>query len=153
MTITGNLKGVNGLKKKFIQMQTRLDTPTAREMTRILVDMDRDIKQTIQGGGRSGRVYRVTKGGATHQASAPGEPPKSNTGNLAASFKIFTQRLGKEIIGNIENFAQYAKYLEFKPKSAGGRPFMRPLYNRWRKRASERLRLTIKTSIKRIARG
>lgn len=153
MTIAGKLKGVNGLKRKFALIQASATKETQREMTRILVDMDRDIKRTIQSGGRSGNIYKVTKSGATHQASAPGEAPKSNTGNLAASFKIFTTKIANTVIGNIENFAQYAKYLEFKPKSAGGRPFMRPLYNRWRKNASQRLRLTIKSGIKRIARG
>ena len=43
-----------------------------------------EIKVTLSGA-RSGRTYRVSKTGALHVASAPGEPPAVLTGNLRNS--------------------------------------------------------------------
>lgn len=147
MAVTAQIKGIDRLRTRLMRMQSNITNQTQREMVGIITDMDRDVKETIQRGSRTGRIY------GKHQASAPGEPPKSDTGILASSFLFYTKATKRQVIGTIENIAEYAKYLEFKPKSSGGRPFMRPLYNRWRNEASKRLRLTIKTSIKRASRG
>jgi len=72
---------------------------------------------------KSGRVYKRARG--THQASAPGEPPASDTGKLAASIVArSTGREGAEVVAS----ADIAHTMEF--GSAGGkiapRPFMVP---------------------------
>lgn len=62
-----NGKPVNGIS---------LDLPNTKEISKALAD---EIIHTISTGHRSGRVYK------THIASAPGEPPISDTGALANS--------------------------------------------------------------------
>lgn len=44
-----------------------------------------NVRRKLHSGARSGRIYRRGRAGAYiyHQASAPGEPPKTDTGNLA----------------------------------------------------------------------
>ena len=147
MAFSGKIIGGNKLKAKFAKIKTVAPSATKKAMTKILVDMDRDVKSTIQKGSRSGRIY------GKHRVSAPGEAPKIDTGVLASSFSFRSKGDKRQIVGTIENSAKHAKYLEFKPKSQGGRPFMRPLYNRWRERASKRLMITIKTTIRKVARG
>lgn len=84
------------------------------------------IATNIQKGSRSGRTYKLYAPRREHQASAPGEYPKTDTGRLVSS-------LGHEAGMNGDGFdisvimfasAAYAIPLELKPSSRGGRPFM-----------------------------
>ncbi len=43
------------------------------------------IKRKLTGGGRTGRIYKVSKTGELHVASAPGEPPAKLLGHLGGS--------------------------------------------------------------------
>lgn len=71
---------------------------------------------------KSGRVYRTR--GVTHQASAPGEPPASDTGRLANS--ITTSYDQEKLIGVVSANTEYAPYLEYGTSKMEARPFMRP---------------------------
>lgn len=67
----------------------------------------------------SGRVYR--RGNVRHRASAPGEPPATDTGYLLNS-------VGTEIYelqAYVGNTAQYALYLERGTRHIAPRPFVR----------------------------
>jgi hypothetical protein len=59
-------------------------------------------------GGRSGRKYR--RRGVVHQASAPGEPPKSDTGRLAQSGNVTI--IGGGLVGRVAFGTVYARPLE-----------------------------------------
>jgi hypothetical protein len=57
---------------------------------------------------KSGRIY--TRGGVKHRASAPGEPPASDTGNLVRSARVRAipgRAMAQVVIG-----ASYARRLE-----------------------------------------
>ena len=57
-----------------------------------------EITLSDRSGPRTGRIYSTGKKGerfATHQASAPGEPPAKLTGLLIGSITHKTERLGK----------------------------------------------------------
>jgi len=74
----------------------------------------------ILSGPHSGRVYGRRK----HQASAPGEPPASDTGRLIGSLTTSYDPVnltGKVVVG-----AQYGLYLEFGTQRMEPRPFLRP---------------------------
>lgn len=107
-------------------------------------DCEADAKRAIQTGPKSGRVY----GGATaffatgktglpvlvrfttkkvHQASAPGQAPASDTGNLANSIRAV--RIGK-LKWVVAVFAAYGKILEFGGANVLPRPFLIPAYRR-----------------------
>lgn len=55
-----------------------------RAVVRAAVHLENEIKRTLTGG-RSGRPYKVSKTGALHIASAPGEPPAVLFDNLRGS--------------------------------------------------------------------
>lgn len=50
------------------------------------LDTRANMVKVLTSGSRSGTVYK--RGNRTHQASAPGEPPKSDTGNLIRSIEV-----------------------------------------------------------------
>ena len=70
---------------------------------------------------KSGRIYR--RRGVSHQASAPGEAPASDTGRLVNSRKI---TLDHDLVRARLSFATaYAKALEIGTKKMEPRPFAR----------------------------
>lgn len=74
---------------------------------------------------KTGRFYRVSKTGKLHQASAPGEAPAVETGNLSntvaqgVSFPSPTE-------GLISINAEYAALLEFGTLRMAARPYVTP---------------------------
>ena len=145
MAIKSEVIGGKRFAKKLKKIGDTMPVNVKREMTKIITEMDKDVKDTIQKGGRSGKIDGKRK----HQASAPGEAPKTDRGGLVKGFLFDVKATKKLIIGRIRNISDHAAAVEFKPKSQGGRPFMRPLYKRWRKVASKRLRMAVKTSVRR----
>ena len=59
---------------------------------------------------------------ATHTASAPGDPPNSDAGNLASSIHMNPGRLQAVVFSNMK----YAPYLEFGTQNMAERPFLWP---------------------------
>ena len=72
----------------------------------------------------TGRVYR--RGKTTHKASAPGNPPATDTGNLMSTTSFDMDMRGKSPVGNVVARAPYAAALEFGTRKMDPRPFMKP---------------------------
>ena len=72
---------------------------------------------------KSGRFYKVSKRGALHQASAPGEAPAVDTGNLRAGIK--TDEV-TPILFEVRVAAEYASYLEYGTRRMLPRPYVAP---------------------------
>ena len=79
-------------------------------------------------GAKSGRVYM--RGSVSHQASAAGEYPASDTGNLAAN--INGQVAPNGLSGVVESKANYSSFLEFGTSKMAARPFLFPSAERAR---------------------
>jgi HK97 gp10 family phage protein len=62
----------------------------------------------------------------SHQASAPGEPPASETGRLILSFRVTTELDDVRPKVRVSTQSLYAKYLEYGTSRMAARPFMRP---------------------------
>lgn len=73
----------------------------------------------INTGGRSGRMY------GTHQASAAGEYPKTQTGALVASIQKSLLPLAVTVGTSLD----HGRYLEFGTSRMAARPWLRPSYN------------------------
>jgi phage gpG-like protein len=96
-------------------------------VTKSTFSMHNRLVRMVSTGGRSGGIYR--EGTATeHQASAPGEPPKSDTGNLVKNININTEQKGGMILGVVSINTPYAAALEFGNKKGTllARPYMKP---------------------------
>ena len=84
--------------------------------------------EEIGSGGRTGRKYR--RGGKMHTASAAGEYPATDTGNLAQNIFINIDVGG--LSGVVESKANYSSFLEFGTSKMAARPFMFPSAERAR---------------------
>lgn len=107
------------------------------------VELVGQIKQELSQPG-TGRIYR--RGAITHQASAPGEPPAPDTGQLRNSIQmaVLESDDGTAVL-RVGTGLEYAAALEFGTTSAGRghttvilpRPFMRPALAKARVRMGE----------------
>jgi HK97 gp10 family phage protein len=71
---------------------------------------------------KTGRTY--VRRGVEHQASAPGEPPASDRGQLVNSIR--TEHDSVLLVGRVVVDAEHGKYLEYGTQTMEPRPFMRP---------------------------
>lgn len=87
--------------------------------------VEKEAKQSILNGKKTGRIYKRRT--VTHQASAPGEAPASDTGRLVNSINSYLVRAAMEaIVVAGRGVVKYATMLEFGTRKMAARPFMHP---------------------------
>ena len=86
--------------------------------------------KSIQSGAKSGVMYQMYNPRREHRASAPGQAPASDTGNLVS--KIIVKQKSKNIT-NVESNADYSAYLEYGTSKMQPRPFMLPAFEKSKK--------------------
>ena len=127
-------KDTNALKKKLSQrLEKRAPLEVAKKLQRGARLVEGTAKESIQRGNKSGRVY--TRRGITHQASAPGQSPATDTGFLVSN--ITTGDLKKSVASisiQVESKAPYSKFLEFGTRNMQPRPFLQPALEKNKKR-------------------
>ena len=79
----------------------------------------------IQKGAKSGITYKKYNPSRTHTASAPGQAPASDTGNLVRNIKVIQVN---QDVTQVASGARYSKELEFGTSKMRARPFMFPAY-------------------------
>lgn len=95
-----------------------------------------DAKRAVARGPKTGRIYMKGKNKSIkHQASAPGEPPATDTGRLINSIVGDAKVVGKQVQGYIEARTAYAGYLEFGTRRMAARPYLTPAVMKNRDRA------------------
>jgi len=134
------------LNKKFKFLPNLIIKEVKKSVLFVGKKVERDAKISIQTGSRSGKISRRGKssfvdpstgrslakkrGGALatklHQASAPGEVPKSDSGDLAKGIfsELELKGLGSKIGTNIE----HGTHLEFGTKKMLPRPWLMPAF-------------------------
>lgn len=78
--------------------------------------------RSIMSGPKTGKTYR--RRGVTHQASAPGEAPASDTGTLVQRSR--TEYDAPQLTGRVIFSTAYALALELGTERIEPRPFLRP---------------------------
>lgn len=81
------------------------------------------MKMAIMDTRKTGRIYRFGK--VIHQASAPGEPPATDTGNLVNS--INSEKV-RQMLHRVNVHAEYGPYLEYGTSRMSPRPFLNPAF-------------------------
>ena len=74
-------------------------------------DLERAVKRDMKYGAKSGRLYPKSDGSSFYRASAPGETPAVDTGNLYRSIKVRSSNRGfkKEISTGTDYVADLMK--------------------------------------------
>lgn len=110
-----------------------------------------DAKRSVARGPKTGRIYMKGKNRSIrHQASAPGEPPATDTGRLVNSIVGDAKVIGKQVQGYLEARTDYAGYLEFGTRKLAARPFMTPSVMRNRDRAIALMREAVQNRASRF---
>ena len=86
--------------------------------------------KSIQSGAKSGIVYEKYNPRRTHRASAPGQAPASDTGNLVSKITVRQDGQNKT---NVESNAHYSAFLEYGTSKMEARPFMLPAFEKSKK--------------------
>jgi len=109
------------------------DTLVRHRVQRACDLVKQEVVQGIQGPPKSGRTY--TRGSVTHQASAPGEYPATDLGELANGITTEVSGFpGGDIVGKIISSARYSKALEYGTRNMQPRPFMAPSLKKSRRK-------------------
>ena len=142
VVVTGVDSTVAALYHKAAKISSAVD----KNIRAGAIAVKEDAIDSIQGGMKTGFVYPSAQS-KTHQASAPGEAPATDTGHLVASIMAV-----KNISGDgswlVGSGLDYAKYLEFGTTQEGGRLSPRP----WLMPALEKNRNWIYKNIERAVR-
>ena len=125
--------GIENLKAFKRKLDKRLEKNAVKRLENFITVSTLDVRGTIleslqrEGTGTTYQKYNPRR---QHTASSPGEPPVTDTGQLASSISTTVKRRGTAIVGQINAAAPYAADLEFGTKAmkkkGGGRPFMQP---------------------------
>jgi HK97 gp10 family phage protein len=108
----------NDLERIAVAMQTRCDQALLETAVWIA-----DEAKARMSDPKSGRMYKVSATGELHQASAPGQAPAIDTGNLAGGIEAQADGRGKAVAYAT---AEYAAGLEFGTRKMAARPFFTP---------------------------
>ncbi len=93
----------------------------AEAVAEAAADVEAGAKIAIQTGDKTGHIYK--REGKDHQASAPGEAPATDTGNLAGSIQATPV---DELTWDVGTNVEYAPVLEMGGVHMQARPFLAP---------------------------
>ena len=130
---------ITNLKSFNEKLNKKLRNNKVKEIvTRGTMMVHNEAKQSIMKGG-TGRLYEKYEPRRSHRASAPNQPPASDTGFLVSqiTMKVDT-KLDGSVVGKIISAAPYSKALEFGTTQMTERPFMQPALEK-NKRKIERM--------------
>lgn len=144
-----SVRGADKLMRQLKQLPLDARAGIGTALAGSVVVLDAYAKQKIQGGGRSGRVYRRKSG--SHQASAPGEFPKTDTGQLVSS--LFFRVAADKLSAFFGTKLAYGRYLEFGTSRMRARPWLRPTLQANADAITKRVRDAVNDAMRKTARG
>lgn len=121
-------KGVKRLIKDVEKLSLRASEEIKDAVSEAALGIQGTARRSMAQGGR-GIVYR--RRGIEHKASAPGDPPATDTGRLSSSINITTGFRGG-LTAEIGTNVFYAPQLEFGTTRIAPRPFLFPALERER---------------------
>ena len=80
--------------------------------------------EKIQKAKGTGRTYK--RRSVTHQASSPGNPPRTDTGRLVSSIRFAFPGKRQAEVGSLANVAKYGNMLEEGTENMAARPWLEP---------------------------
>ena len=118
---------ISNLKAFNKKLQATLDDNKVKEyVTRGTMMVQNTAKQSILAGG-TGKTYQKYEPRRTHTASAPNQPPASDTGFLVSQITMDVDvKPNGTVVGQIISAPPYSKHLEFGTVNMTERPFMQP---------------------------
>lgn len=130
MDFTFEINGLEQMHKATAIMIQETDKELRKALFLSAQKVDREAKDSIRGGKKSGVIYK--RGNVIHRASAAGEAPASDTGRLLSSISSYAHKSGalEAFVTAGRGLVNYARHLEFGTVNMAARPFMFPAYEK-----------------------
>lgn len=145
MTVRITLEGSAELRVALRALGDEIAEAVSDAVVGTALELQTDVKQRIQSGPASGRVYQKYNPRRTHQSSAPGEAPMSDTGRLASSITFDTEG---PLTATVGSALVYASWLEYGTTQMAPRPFFTPAVEDIRPKFNKRLEAAIARATK-----
>ena len=150
MAIRVTITGAERIKHKLALIEGPMRKAMRDAIQGGALAVEKEAKNSVQRGSPSGRIYEKYKPRRTHRASAPGQPPATDTGFLAAHI---TTVLDMDGLGaSVESQAVYSKALEFghqyKTHKLAARPFLFPAFERLKPRILQQIAKALTTPLR-----
>ena len=141
MKVKVELDGVNKLLDQLRDLGAAGEEVILDTITDILTDTQNYAVNGIEKGPKTGRVYttrfwtdsrnrlRVGEERVPHQASAPGQYPASDTGQLNSNIRIEPPTAGS-LTGRVGTKIMHGRHLEFGTVKMAARPWLMPSFEK-----------------------
>jgi len=150
MTTFGiEVEGIEALTKQLGALTGDADGAVLDVITELAIDTQEKAVDGIQQGPATGIVYEKYKPRRTHTASAFGEFPASDTGQLAASIAI-QMPTESNLVGKVGTDLMHGFYLEFGTSDMSHRQWLTPSFEEAKIGISKKLKAEIERLIKRV---
>ena len=149
-------------------MQVSIKVKGLEEATKALKSLEKDLEQpfreviaggaqlirgeaikSIQTGPKTGRIYEKYNPRRTHSASAPGQAPASDTGNLVRNIAVKME--SRDQVAVVSS-APYSQFLEFGTSKMLPRPFLFPATQRSKKKIAMAIFNRVVSEIRKLVR-
>lgn len=136
--ITLEVDGQLDLRRAFAKLEERARKRVEQSIKASGKNINKDVGDAIRRSKKTGKVYSRSAGNLsdTHRASAPGEAPANDTGNLASQIYF---RQDDRLTVTVGSRAKYAAALEFGTSKIDPRPAWVPAVERERPKLLARL--------------
>lgn len=138
MTVTIQIEGLDQVQAALRKFGAKAEAAIDRDVTATALEVNTAVKKAIQRGPKTGAIYK--RGNITHQASAPGQAPATDTGVLVSS--VYFQNTGK-MSATIGSRLAYAYYLEYGTTRIAPRPAWQPATEDGQKKLNARVLKTL----------
>jgi len=148
MEVNISVKNIDKVMKNLSTLQKDLEKPFREVIAGGAQLIRGEAIKSIQSGPKSGRIYEKYNPRRTHKASAPGQAPASDTGNLVRN--IVVKQENPDLV-KVESNATYSSFLEFGTSKMLASPFLFPATERSRKKIAQAVFNRVVKEIKRLA--
>lgn len=135
MTITVSIENDAAVRAALRRYGKKAADLIDRAINAAGLDVDREVKRSIQRGPKTGIIYEKIEPNRRHRASAEGEPPATDTGRLVSSIYFTRERLSATVGSKLA----YAYHLEFGTRRIKPRPAWVPAVENARPKFNERI--------------
>lgn len=144
MRLKLEIEGMGALTKQLTNLRGGSDDVMANVINKMMFGTQARAVRAIQSGPATGRIYK--RGNRTHQASAPGEFPMSDTGQLASSVQVEPATRGR-LLGAVGTAVMHGRHLEFGTERMVARPWLLPSFEAQRVDVEDDLKRELESRI------
>lgn len=121
--MTMKIEGLEDLNKSLARISSKFESEATALVNRTAQNIRNTAVRSIQKTSGIGTYYKKSQPNRMHIASAPGQPPNTDTGRLAGSIRTVETDTPTAYV---DALADYAAHLEFGTRNMAARPFMTP---------------------------